>query len=210
VGPQGEAAQAREGSVPAIEALEARKSSGLSAEEVMALALGKVELARKEAREFAQELAKKSADEVTDEELDKYFAYVENQRTFRDALLPMASSSSELGPDLIYEATRRNRLDDDICDFALQLLLSSEAEKRASAALRVVIDAAKLTECADIRALVGRALDDADARAVRHMAKFAERQGCGQYEQDDCYPCLRSGRELVEALRKAQDRPAPY
>lgn len=209
VGPQGELAQAREGSAPAIAALEARRDAGLSADEVMALALGKEAQVRKEAQEFAQDLAKKSSDEVTDEQLEKFFSYVTNQRTFRSALLPMATSTSELGPDLIYAATRRSQIDQDISEFAMQLLLAREVGERASPALEVVIDAEKLTVCSEVRSLVDRALEHADSRAVRHMAKFAERQGCGEYEQDDCYPCLRSDRALVDALRAAQDRPPP-
>jgi len=210
VGAQGPAAQARLGSEDALSLLEEREPSGLSPDEVLALSLGREARAQRKARAFVQSLTDKSEDDATRKDLDKFYALSGDQRTFRETLLAMAESDWESAPDLIYEVTRRHRLEKDISEFALNLLLSPEVEKNASPALRVVIDAEKTNECPGVRDLAERALQDADARAVRHMAKFAERRGCGVLDQEDCYPCLRSDRLLVDALRAAQDRPAPY
>src|SRR5690606_27901447 len=116
----------------------------------------------------------------THEEEAEFFRYVGDQRTFREALTAMATNESEAGPDLIYEAVRRFRLQNDVHDFAMALLMTPNVYQYASPALSVIIDAETTTSCEDVRKLLDHVHKDGDARSVRHMAKFAETTGCGK------------------------------
>ena len=199
--------RAESGDPDALSELKQREETSLSPEEVVALSMGKEARAQQEAKKAVTEIAKKRDLSARDEAV--FFKHAGDQRTFRQALVAMSQNETQAGPDLIYQAMRRFRHQQDIAEFARSLLLTQPVYKYASPALTVVIDAESLSECKDVRQLVDRARDDGDARAVRHMAKFAETTGCGVHGNEDCYPCLRQDRALVDALRAAQDRPAP-
>lgn len=192
----------------ALRRLKERAPSSLLPDEAAAISRGEEIRARRHATEVVTALGKQRT--FTSGDRDEFFRHAGNQRTFREALLAMANNRSEAGPDLIYQVMRAYRHQADISDFARAILMTPPVYKYASPALTVVIDAETLSECNDVRQLVDRVREDGDARAVRHMAKFAKTTGCGEHGIHDCYPCLRGDRALEEALRAAQDRRAPY
>ncbi len=200
--------RASEGDKEALVQLRKKAASARTPLEVAALAEGDEVRARRHATAAVEALAKQRA--FSDADRAEFYRHAGNQRTFREALLAMSKSESEAGPDLIYDVSRRFRHQKDIAGFARDLLATPPVYKYASPALTVIIDAETLTECADVRALVDRVAEEGDARAIRHMAKFGKTTGCGQHGIQDCYPCLRGDRALVDALRAAQDRRAPY
>ncbi len=206
---------ARAGEAKAVSELKSRPPTSLSLEAVEALAIGQEALARNETTRIISQIAKKrrisAADRAT------FLRHVENPRTYREALLAMAENESWQGPDLIYLAMRTYRSNKDIVSFARALLLTDPIYKYASPALTVVIDAETMPEaptssfeCQQVRHLAERAYEDADNRAVSHMARFARTTGCGSDGQEDCYPCLRDDGLLVDALRSAKGRRPPF
>lgn len=202
------AERAAEGDKEALSRLRKKPASARTPEEVAALALGDEVHERAHAKAAVEALAKQRS--FTEADKAEFFRHAGNQRTFREALVAMSANESEVGPDLIYEVTRRHRHQKDIASFARALLFTPPVYKYASPALTVIIDAETLTECSDVRGLVERVFENGDARSVRHMAKFAKTTGCGEHGIQDCYRCLRGDRALVDALRAAQDRRHPY
>lgn len=197
----------RRGEKDAIAEFNAREPTSLTPEEVQALAIGEEKVARQKASRAVGEIAKKKT--FSEKDKAEFLRYAGNPRTYREALVAMAKHESWQGPDMIYQAMRRYRLEDEIRDFALSVLLTPQVYKYASPALSVVIDAEAASECEEVRALLERVSEDGDTRAVRHMARFAKTTGCGEHENEDCYPCLRTDRAFVDALRAAQGRRPP-
>ncbi len=81
---------------------------------------------------------------------------------------------------------------------------------QASPELSAVIDATFVEECKAVRELLERALTYGDRRAIRHLARFSERTGCGADGREDCFSYIRNDDLLERALFVAQSRPAPY
>lgn len=208
--PEDLASRARNGERAALQALEEQESKGLSAREALALVEGEEAKQRLGAEEFVKKLSLGPKEEVSAEKLFELFALVNDPNTFRATALALAEAETQLGADLLYEVMRHVRLDPDKSALVLQLLLSSGVRKSASPALAVILEAESVRECEEVRSLLERTLLVGDSRAIRHMAKFAERTGCGELARKDCYPCLRQDRQLVDALRAAQERRAPF
>lgn len=199
--------RAKAGEREALSQLKKKALVSLSPEEVAAISRGEEILSRRHTEDAILALAKQ--DSFSPADRAEFLMQAGSQRTYREALLSMATCESEAGPDLIYDVMRTFRHQEDIAGFARSLLATPQVYGNASRALRVIIDAETLTECSDVRLLVNRVAEDGDARAIRHMAKFAKTTGCGEHGINDCYSCLRGDRSLVEALRRAQARPAP-
>jgi hypothetical protein len=175
--------------------------------EVAAIVRGEEVRAQAHAERTVRALAKQASFSSADR--DEFLRHAGSSRTYREALLSMAESETTAGLDLLYKTMRAFRHQPEIAEFARALLVTPALKSRASPALRVIIDAETLSECGDIRKLLGRVAEAGDARSIRHMAKFAKTTGCGEHGIHDCYSCLRGDRELVDALRAAQARPAP-
>jgi hypothetical protein len=93
-------------------------------------------------------------------------------------------------------------------ELAAQLVQSPEVRKRASPALRAVLDLRSATGCADVLKLLPRVAKDADERAVRPLARLLRRTGCGAQGGSDCYACLRHKQTLNQTIAAVQKRPA--
>lgn len=199
---------AARGEPEALTEIKNKEPSSREPVEVAALFDGEEARSREKASKAVLALAKKRS--FTPEDEAEFFRHVGDARTFREALVAMATNESEAGPDLIYSTARRFRLQRDVHDFAMALLMTPSVSQYASPALSVIIDAETTTSCRDAKKLVDRVYEDGDVRAVRHMAKFAETVGCGKMGNEDCYPCLRDDRALVDALRAAHARSAPH
>lgn len=75
---------------------------------------------------------------------------------------------------------------------------------------RVLIDLrAANAGCESKRAAVAMALEVGDARAVPLMQPLTSTKGCSILGRFDCWPCLRNGNLLNNAIKAAEKRPAP-
>ncbi len=202
--------RASRGEEKAIEKLSEKTPSERSLEEVVALSEGRVQAERDQAWASGILFASQDFDRVNSQQIQTILSVVGDPRTFREGLLSLAKIHHPIGADLIYQASRNYRHLPEVATMAEQLLATQVVRAQASPELTVVIDALSIQECAAAKELLEKTLSDGDSRAVRHLVRFAEREGCGPDGREDCYPCLRQGDLLKRALRAAQDRRAPH
>ncbi len=186
--------------------LELKASRERTFKDVVALAEGREEQARREAKELAQQFIRMKDDAPDQELVSKMLDAAGDPYAYREAQLGLAQHPSALGSELLFEVARRNRHNETIAEFAQMLLASESVYERASPALQIAIDGFTTHDCKSSRALLMRAQKGADRRAVFTMAKFARQTGCGAEQNEDCYPCLRNDDLLVDALRAARLR----
>ena len=178
-------------------------------EEVVAVSEGRELRDQQEARELSAQFIKTPPDQLTRELVDQMLKNAGNPHTLRQAQLGFARYPHAMGPDLLYRTVRVFRKKPDVVQFASSLLMTAPVRARASDALQVLLDAWDTSSCQEARSLLGRAYESGDRRSIRHLAKFASTHGCGDEGSEDCYPCLRDDRLLVNSLRAAQQRPGP-
>ncbi|MCA9642833.1 MAG: hypothetical protein KC492_19185, partial [Myxococcales bacterium] len=92
---------------------------------------------------------------------------------------------------------------------AKSLLESPEMKAKFSPALRVAMSLRDARACNDYKKLLPEATLHGDTRSTRVLQKLAVKKGCGFLKLGDCYPCLRSGNDLSDALQSVQKRPEP-
>jgi hypothetical protein len=84
-----------------------------------------------------------------------------------------------------------------------------QARSHASPALDVALDLMSARSCSAYKALLPRAVEHADMRALPSLNKLLARNGCGFLGFGDCYPCLRADGKLGSAIDRAKARPGP-
>ena len=116
------------------------------------------------------------------------------------------------GADLIYDvwSTTRSKADaQEVSRAAKQILDGTAIRSKASPALLVALDLSKAKGCAAAKEVLPRAVESADKRSYSKLKSFSARSGCGFLGLGDCYSCLRTGGDLQDAIKAADDRPAP-
>jgi serine/threonine-protein kinase len=89
-------------------------------------------------------------------------------------------------------------------------LAKPEVKELAMKPTRVLIDLRTANAgCESKRAAVALALEVGDARAVPLMQPLTSTKGCSILGRFDCWPCLRNGNLLNNAIKAAEKRPAP-
>jgi eukaryotic-like serine/threonine-protein kinase len=132
--------------------------------------------------------------------------------TSDQALGIAARHLGEIGTDLIYDvhmALKGDPATSKIASRAKEMLDSPSIRVKASAPLQVVLDLGSAKGCNGVRAVLPRAAESADQRALPRLKSFTSRSGCGFLGMRDCYACLRRGNDLQRAIDKAQANPAP-
>jgi hypothetical protein len=111
----------------------------------------------------------------------------------------------EAGIELLYDLTTRqtgarwkSRLS--------QSLTKPEVLALAPPALRVAIELRNAKRCEAKRDLLPRVQSEGDARALSQLRALAQTQGCGFLGLGDCWPCLRRGTALRDALADLEAR----
>ena len=120
--------------------------------------------------------------------------------------------TSELGADLIYAVYKNNSGTAGmtaVVAYAKKLTQKDEFEKHASQALQVALELDRARVCSDYKELLPRATEFADSRSEKKLKSLNGTRGCGFLGVLDCYPCLRSGSELKDAIDAAGKREAP-
>jgi serine/threonine-protein kinase len=88
--------------------------------------------------------------------------------------------------------------------------LDSEAvRKNASASLLVALQIREAKGCSAIADLLPRLTKDGDERSLGTLKRLQGDSGCGFLGLEDCYPCLRKGTGLADAIAAVSARPAP-
>ncbi|MGE5784680.1 MAG: protein kinase domain-containing protein, partial [Myxococcales bacterium] len=114
------------------------------------------------------------------------------------------------GVDLLWEIWDEQRVDPERKEqsdkLAKKLVILSHS---ASPALRAAIELTFANQCEKLSAILGRAMNDLDARSSERLAALASNRGCGPAKDEDCYPCLRNGELLAEATERARRTQPP-
>ncbi len=139
-------------------------------------------------------------------------AAAEDRDAFEKALDIAQSDLGEMGADLIYAIYKQNTGEagmTSVVAYAKKLTQSDDFEKNASEALKVAIELDRAKVCSDYKELLPRAVEHADQRSQKKLKSLNGSRGCGFLGVQDCYPCLRSGSELKDAVEAVSKREAP-
>jgi len=134
--------------------------------------------------------------------------------TSEAALKFAASSLGANGVDLLYDVWDSSKAVPSrapLSKAARGYLDDDAVRAKASPALKLLLELGKAQKegCAGVKRWLGRAATEGDARVVPALKRFDDRRGCGFLGLNDCYSCLRAGKELGAAASGAAARPAP-
>jgi len=113
------------------------------------------------------------------------------------------------GADLLFFVWSRTSAKTTSTKLAYDLLDSASMRSSYSPALAVALDLRAADGCEAKKALLPRVTDVGDERSLSQLKDLSETRGCGKDKKDDCYPCVREGDALKEALLAASQRKAP-
>jgi hypothetical protein len=201
--------RARAGDAQAIATLEALSPDRRSVEESHALARGRLALRHEEMEKFLNTLRANPSALESKESMAELKAYLENPALSLDVLRAIAELPGSRGADVLYDIWSKRKKADDTAQLAEALLSTENVRSKASPALRIALDAARLKECADVKNWLPVAREYGDRRAVQPLAQLAKRRGCGPGGRKDCFPCLRKDTNLVVAIRAVARRAPP-
>ncbi|WP_437565099.1 hypothetical protein [Sorangium sp. So ce542] len=128
------------------------------------------------------------------------------------ALDLMAKQMGSRGPDLLYEVVTAPRFGDWIRDNASKQLLDPSVRQMASPALLIADDLRRLTGC-PTKALIARAREEGDVRALHYIKSLLTPQRCGVLRMRNCLKCgavakdLRATASVIEKRKKAAATP---
>ncbi len=201
--------RAARGDSAAITELEARPPAAISVKEALAISAGHAAVKRAAVSELEARAAKDSSFASGDEIAKQLKHAAADPDTMSEALRAMAELPDSQGPDLLFEVWSSKKKGDPTGELAERLMFSANVRKRASPALAVALDLRTLEKCADVKAVVKRAIAKGDRRSTSGLFRFNQKKGCGDDKKDDCWPCLRDGDDLKDAIRSAAKRRAP-
>jgi len=113
------------------------------------------------------------------------------------------------GADILYDLAHTPGVRDAVRRRASQIVVGDAFADSASPALSVALDLRRARGCAAYRALLERAKNVGDGRALELLRPLQSTTGCGAQKQADCYPCLRGDSALDVAIETIQKRIAP-
>jgi hypothetical protein len=204
------AERAAAGDVAAKKKLEAMPRSARTADETTALARAVVAAERKELDELGHKIGLVPKMAKEDKAVaDRLKELVGDRAIATDALRMFASLPGNTGPDLLYAVVTASRVSDDTQKLAEDLLYAKDVRKKAALELGPILDLRKAESCEDVKKAIADVKRDADRRAFVPLIHYQNKRGCGDKKLDDCWPCLRDGDVLKDALTSVQKRPSP-
>lgn len=133
----------------------------------------------------------------------------ENPDTAEVVLEAIAKLPAPLAADLLYEVWTGRPERNEVTELARALLFSKDVRPKASNALSVALDLRLAEGCEKNAEILPRAIKDADRRSLHLLIRLQRKYGCGPNKRQDCYPCLRSGDELENAIKTSREHPEP-
>ena len=112
----------------------------------------------------------------------------------------LESHMGTLGVDVLYDLAYGPRPQIAASVRAKQALQSQEVRSRASDAVLVALDLHAATSCEGKRAVLARAKESGDARAIPLLTPLTYTQGCGFLRAKDCWPCLHRDGAVKDAI----------
>jgi eukaryotic-like serine/threonine-protein kinase len=206
-------ARARTGDKAALAELQARPQAKRTAPEWLALARGQAKIGQHTASVASYKAAiAGNAALASDRELLRDLRTAADVADSWEAALALASTLGSGGADVVFdvwETHRKTPSKQALSKVAKQYLESDALRAKASPALLVTLDLWKASGCGAFKQLLPRVMESADERAVSKLKSLQSNRGCGFLGLGDCYSCLRGSKDLSQALKNAQSRPAP-
>lgn len=201
--------RAARGQADALEKLQSRPAADRSSEEVLAISRGREAERLGELDALAEQLKRDPA-RIADAEIRKRLrGFINDPRTAVTALGVVAATPDGAATDLLFDVWTGTRERTDTTRLAQELLFSKDVRAHASPALSVVLDLRGNQDCDRVLNILARALEHADRRSLVALTRLHSQVGCGPNQTEDCYPCLREGKELQEATDAAARRAPP-
>ncbi|MGE0321676.1 MAG: protein kinase [Polyangiaceae bacterium] len=204
-------ASASTGDMNAIKKLEARPADDRSAQEWLALGQGYTANNRtKEGLEAYDRALKLDSKLAKNRSIIGHVRAGANHAETGNLAISIAERHlGSVGADMLYDIWVATKAKNEQTTLAKSLLESPEMKAKFSPALRVAMSLRDARACADYKKLLPEATLHGDTRSTRVLQKLAVKKGCGFLKLGDCYPCLRSGNDLSDALQSVQKRPEP-
>jgi serine/threonine-protein kinase len=204
-------AAARQGGEAAMYALEQRDESKRTKHEWLALAQGKLKRRQVadalEAFDHALEMDKSL---VSDRRMLSGMRYFATKDADHEKVLEFAADHmGAIGADLLFSVWSSTSLRTPYTVRAKELLDTDLVQDHMSPALRVAMDLRAAKTCEDFKKILPRADKYGDERSVSPLKDLLSERGCGGDTKQDCFPCLRGGPLLKEAITNVAMRKAP-
>ncbi len=132
-------------------------------------------------------------------------------RTAQKAVTVAAESLGTRGVDILFNVWSTTSKRTPASALAERYMDQEKVRKKASPQVLLALklrETDKL-ECEQVLELVKQAKEYGDTRCLRPLWQLKSQAGCGPTKRDDCYPCLRDGKLLAQATKKAAKRLAP-
>ncbi len=199
------------GDATALAELEKREPLSRSGVEWLALGKGRVIAGRVEAGLSAYQSAVAANPSLAkDRELLRHVRSAVEKADTRNAALDLAASGLGAdGADILFDVWSSTKKTTKTTEKAKALLYDKKTLGAASPALRVALDLRRAKACHQYKALLPRATNTGDSRSLRPLKALRTSRGCGFLGLKDCFPCVRSGTALKDAIAAAEARPAP-
>jgi hypothetical protein len=110
------------------------------------------------------------------------------------------------GPDVAYDLAATEAVKPWVRARADQGLRSADFTRLATPALSVAVALRFATSCPQRAALLPRAKELGDERALGYLNMYQATTGCGRRQKEDCYACLRSESRLADAIAAIKRR----
>jgi hypothetical protein len=193
----------------ALKELSTKPVAELNVEEAISLSLGQSAQDVRAARALRERIEHDPGLIKDAEVLSALRRYTEDPETARDALAAIANVPGPISPDLIYEVWTATASHTAATDLARSLIYSKEVRAKASPALAVALDLRDAETCEKNRDLLPRVTADGDKRSFHLLGKLTRKYGCGPNKRQDCYACLRDGKDLDAAMKAVKTRREP-
>ncbi|HEX6764637.1 MAG TPA: hypothetical protein VF103_04145 [Polyangiaceae bacterium] len=197
------------GEQSALSALEQKKAKELGTDEALAIARGKVAQDVQAAKKLRERLAADPGLAKDKKVVADLLRFAHGRETTDDALATMAALPGPLSADLVYEVWTGTAEKSDATELARAILLGKDVRPKASPALSVALELREATTCEESQALLSRAIEHGDKRALVPINRLARKTGCGPSKKLDCYPCLRDGDLIKRAFNAVRVRREP-
>ena len=207
--PLSEAQRAALGDDAAMATLANREPEDLSPDELLSLLEGRRIQRRQSLAEVGERVIASPAalrDQKVAEQLSKD---LDDPVLRIEVLRSLARVASPVGPDLLH-AIREDRSRDATTQWlAGALLRTLEVRQHLSQPLEIALELEEVTDCARAAELVDLAIEAGDRRSLPWITRLTKTTGCDRDEAADCFPCLRAGTKLLEAMEAVGDRRPP-
>jgi hypothetical protein len=196
----------------AVKELSAKPAPDLNVEEAISLSLGQSAQDVRAARALRDRIDHDPGLIKDAETLAALRRYTDDPETSRDALAAIAEVPGPISPDMLYEVWTSTSQRTTATDLARSLILSKEVRAKASPALSIALALRDADTCEANRDLLPKATSDGDKRTFHLLSKLTRKYGCGPNKRQDCYACLRDGKDLDNAIKvtKARREPHPF